>query len=707
MKKEVNVFWDALPLVLVLVVALGSLVFVDFDGEGVDGYVFIPIEDDDFDDDGLQNDFDACNDNNAPDDLVSYFAFEEGFDFSYGNLFLATYDSYASAYQNFAYLGGDTLRSSSAGKVGDGVLFNSGYVDDGYGYVTDDVTLDFTDEFTLMFWMKKSSSTGGYETLMSKVSGLGYSGSGYGVSVNSGDTITFTTGAGVLSDQLDGSIDVVDNTWHHVAVVKTDSFRNQKKMIYVDGVLDTSAIYSSSVSVNGVDLYFGRYPIGLFTYEGYLDEVAIFNDALTASEVEDLYDLGTEGLSYCSTGCSDSDGDGYENDLCGGDDCDESNSSINPGASEVCNDLVDNDCDTLIDYDDTDCVCMDSDIDSYISDDCGGDDCNDYNPNIHIGATEDCNDGVDNDCDGLIDCADDFCFGGFNVDNISCCYNGTVGGSTEVCLSGEICYNNTCAIGTPCTADANCTGSETCVEGYCQIVTAPTSTTTCLIDETYWLDSNGNVSLTNATFTESVYMVVVEDGTCLGDTAVTFDLYHYNSTTSLGTFTATNGTDDAGTSYLQYTSFNLSDYVTEDDYYIFRADDGLGNVTSYALTVCADLTNCTFEINESIDTTPPVTNTTLSNQTEEVDCASEWDCSAVSWSECDPLTGTKTRDLTLCIQPTDLDCLNDLTTYPESSASCIAPTDEEERDTEDVPVFTWFNILIVTFVLVGYYWYRR
>ncbi|MBT3985897.1 hypothetical protein HOD38_04140 [archaeon] len=699
MKKEVNVFWDALPLVLVLVVALGSLVFVDFDG-GVDGYVFIPVEDDDFDDDGLQNDYDACNDDNAPDNLVSYFAFEEGYDFTWGN----TYDSYASAYQNFAYLGGDTLRSSSAGKVGDGVLFNSGYDDDGYGYVTDDVTLDFTDEFTIMFWMKKSTSGTGYEALVSKSQLIGFSFTAYGVSVNEGDTITFTTGP----NQLEGSIDVVDNQWHHVAVVKTDSFRNQKKLIYVDGVLDSSVSYSSSVSVNEVDLNFGRSPSGSLYYHGYLDEVALFNDALTASEVEDLYDLGTEGLSYCSTGCSDSDGDGYENDLCGGDDCDESNSSINPGASEVCSDLVDNDCDTLIDYDDSDCTCMDSDIDGYISDDCGGDDCHDYDPNIHPAATEVCNDGVDNDCDGLIDCADDFCFGSLNLENITCCFNGTVGGSTDNCLSGEICYNSTCAIGTPCTDTANCTASETCVDGYCQIVTTASSTTTCLVDETYWLNGDGNATLTNATYTDSAYMVVVEDGTCLGDTAVTFDLYHYDQlNSSLGTFTAVNGTDDAGTSYLQYTIFNLSDYITEDDYYVFVANDGLGNVTSYSLTVCADVNNCTFEVDGNVDTTPPVMNTSLFNQTEEVDCASEWDCSAVDWSECDPLTAIKTRDLDLCIQPTDIDCLNDLTTYPESSASCIASIDDEERDTEDVPVFTWFNLFMVVFVLIGYYWYRR
>jgi len=49
-------------------------------------------------------------------------------------------------------------------------------------------------------------------------------------------------------------------------------------------------------------------------------------------------------------GCSDDlDGDGYIAESCGGNDCNDDNGSINPGADEICGDLIDNNCDGTID----------------------------------------------------------------------------------------------------------------------------------------------------------------------------------------------------------------------------------------------------------------------------------------------------------------------------------------------------------------------
>ncbi|MEC8192166.1 MAG: MopE-related protein [Myxococcota bacterium] len=112
----------------------------------------------------------------------------------------------------------------------------------------------------------------------------------------------------------------------------------------------------------------------------------------------------------------DGDGDGAATGELGGEDCDDTNPDVGPGAAEVC-DGVDNDCDGLVDADDPDIVDPieghpDLDGDGYGDDsisiltcdladlsDVPGD-CNDADPTMNPGAVEVCGDGLDNDCDG-------------------------------------------------------------------------------------------------------------------------------------------------------------------------------------------------------------------------------------------------------------------------------------------------------------------
>jgi hypothetical protein len=88
----------------------------------------------------------------------------------------------------------------------------------------------------------------------------------------------------------------------------------------------------------------------------------------------------------------DLDGDGYP----AAEDCDDGNADVYPGAEQVCDDVLDNDCDGL-----TDEAEEDADLDGFSE--CTGD-CNLFNPAIHPGAEQVCFDDIlDNDCDGLID----------------------------------------------------------------------------------------------------------------------------------------------------------------------------------------------------------------------------------------------------------------------------------------------------------------
>lgn len=100
----------------------------------------------------------------------------------------------------------------------------------------------------------------------------------------------------------------------------------------------------------------------------------------------------------------DNDGDEYLEDV----DCDDDDPEVYPGADEVCNG-TDDDCDGLVPADE-----VDDDLDGWMI--CDGD-CDDGEAAVNPGIVEsgdqgNCGDGIDNDCDSLVD-ADPECGGCF------------------------------------------------------------------------------------------------------------------------------------------------------------------------------------------------------------------------------------------------------------------------------------------------------
>ncbi len=124
------------------------------------------------------------------------------------------------------------------------------------------------------------------------------------------------------------------------------------------------------------------------------------------------------GISAANGGCGDADGDGfYAQATCPPVDCNDNDPAIHPGATELCNDGIDNDCDGTVDNATTGLLTWYPDADSdgygntsapvmacappvgYIA---VAGDCDDGDPNIRPGVFELC-DGVDNNCNGAID----------------------------------------------------------------------------------------------------------------------------------------------------------------------------------------------------------------------------------------------------------------------------------------------------------------
>jgi hypothetical protein len=87
-----------------------------------------------------------------------------------------------------------------------------------------------------------------------------------------------------------GTVNVQDGNWHHVVLVATGTVAGST--IYIDGSAVATGNVKVQASANTDDFTIGMDADGNNEYTGNLDEIAIFNYALSASDVTSMYNSG-------------------------------------------------------------------------------------------------------------------------------------------------------------------------------------------------------------------------------------------------------------------------------------------------------------------------------------------------------------------------------------------------------------------------------
>jgi len=150
--------------------------------------------------------------------------------------------------------------------------------------------------YTLMVWAK-SDEFATYQGIISNGDGTNQAIYAYNLYINEttygvdGQYQQLVFNAGGVSEGTDLSYNMPMYEWKHISITVDNSEKTAK--MYVDGNLHKTKNYTTA-SNNYGDLQFGGWHSNkLYYLNGGLDEISIWNEALTADEITALYNSGT------------------------------------------------------------------------------------------------------------------------------------------------------------------------------------------------------------------------------------------------------------------------------------------------------------------------------------------------------------------------------------------------------------------------------
>ncbi len=191
--------------------------------------------------------------------------------------------------------------AGAAGVVGGAFLFDG---TNGYVQISDSPTFDQAN-LTIVAWVKFASldsqgsggSPAGDQYLVFKQNSRNSSFEGYDLSktrISGGDRFRFLiASAAGQSLEIDGATTLAAGVWYHVAAVRGSNYTQ----IYVNGQLDAQGSVSFAQDYGTLPLYFGTSGQTFWDHKlnGYLDEVGLYDHALSGAEIAAEYAAGAAG----------------------------------------------------------------------------------------------------------------------------------------------------------------------------------------------------------------------------------------------------------------------------------------------------------------------------------------------------------------------------------------------------------------------------
>ncbi len=179
--------------------------------------------------------------------------------------------------------------TNTAGKVGQGLSFDG---TDDYVFIADNSALSPPSAFSLSAWFKWNgqrfapATSKDWATILAK--GAYGSGEYTILFLRSTDTDNNIIGLyinGTLINSWNST--TVSTDWHQVSA----SYDGATSKIYLDGVEIDSDPYSTAITDTANDLRIGQ-SSGGYPFGGLIDEVRVYNRALSAAEMKQLYNMG-------------------------------------------------------------------------------------------------------------------------------------------------------------------------------------------------------------------------------------------------------------------------------------------------------------------------------------------------------------------------------------------------------------------------------